>query len=349
MEVAAGIYAGMVNPDAALQSNPAQTDLQKMMLAATPDCIKIVSLDGTLLAMNRAGCLALNVPEESGFGMPWLPLLPEEVHPAGMEALRKAAAGQSARFPGKSLSAGGTVYWDNLLTPLVDTTGVVLSILCVSRDITEKVLLERQLEEAVARERLLAHEMRHRIKNLLSVVSGLIYIAEKEALATQTPEAATTILREKLAALARASDAVFAQENGDSRDMAPVDVGAVVTSVMQPYGNRCRAMGDKASIHHEHVTTFALLLHELATNSVKCGALGRDAGSVTIRWTVTDETINLTWIETGGPQIASEPERRGFGTEMVDRVVKSAQGRINRTWHAEGLVVDLHFPGFVQV
>lgn len=272
--------------------------MQKAMLDATPDCIKVVSVDGKLLMMNRAGCLALNVPEESEFGMPWLPLLPQDVHTAGEEALRKAAAGRTARFLGKSVSPTGTIYWDNLLTPLVDGGGQILSILCVSRDVTEKTLLERQLEEAVDREQLLAREMRHRIKNLFSVVSGLISISTREASSTDSPEAAIEILRDKLGALSRASDAVFAQESGRGGNADPVDLGTVVSSVMQPYGDHCTVSGATVSIRRDAMTTFALFLHELATNSVKYGALGKNDGNVAIRWTAGDYTLDLTWIET---------------------------------------------------
>lgn len=346
MEAAADIYARIMYPNAVASADPHLSDLQKAMLDATPDCIKVVSVDGRLLTMNRAGCLALDVSEVSGFGMQWLPLLPKEVHPAGMDALRKAAAGQPARFPGMSMSRNGTVYWDNLLTPLIDGAGQVLSILCVSRDVTEKVLLERELGEAVEREKLLAREMRHRVKNIFSIVSGLISITEREVASTDSNVAATEILRGKLGALARASEAVFTQENGGEAD--PVDVATIVPSVLQPYGDRCTVIGRPALVRRDALTTFALLLHELATNSVKYGALSRNDGNVTIRWAVSDSALDMTWIETGGPRISTPPVRKGFGTEMVDRVVRSAQGTINRIWRPEGLVVDLHFPKFVQ-
>lgn len=344
METAAGAYARIVFPDAASKVDPHFSDLRKAMLDASPDCIKVVSCDGRLLTMNRAGCVALNVSEDSGFGMPWLPLLPEEVHPAGAEALRKAASGRNARFPGKSISPDGTIYWDNLLTPMVDASGQVLSILCVSRDVTEKTLLEKQLEEAIDRKNILAHEMRHRIKNLFSVVSGLISLAQREAKAADRPEDAAEILREKLGALSRASDAVFLPENDGEKDAAPADIEAVVTSVLRPYGDRCTVIGSPDSIRRDAITTFALFLHELAANSVKYGALSKEGGNISVRWTANGKAIDLTWIETGGPPIPAPPERRGFGTEMVDRVVRFASGTINRTWRTEGLMVDLHFP-----
>jgi PAS domain-containing protein len=83
MEGAAGIYTRVIFPDAVSQGDPQLSDLQRAMLDETPDCIKVVSPDGRLLTMNRAGCAALGVPRDSPFGMPWLPLLPQDVHAPG--------------------------------------------------------------------------------------------------------------------------------------------------------------------------------------------------------------------------------------------------------------------------
>ena len=349
MEVAAKIYTSIVFPDTLSKTDPHLSDLQKTMLDATPDCIKVLSVDGRLLAMNRAGCLALNVPEDSEFGMPWLPLLPKDVHQLGTKALQKATEGHSARFPGRSESPRGVMYWDNLLTPLVDASGRALSILCVSRDVTAKTKLEKELEDSIDREKLLSKEMQHRIKNLFSVVAGLISIAEKEASKGNTRDSAIQILREKLGALSRASDAVFSGiDIGGDGDAGQSDLETLVRSVLRPYGDRCLIGGGQSSLPRKIMTTFALFLHELATNSVKYGALSTDRGDVTIRWKADGDTLDLTWIETGGPKIFTSPERRGFGSAMVDRIVQSAGGRINRTWRAEGLVVDLHLPNPTQ-
>jgi two-component sensor histidine kinase len=344
METATENYTHVIFPDALSRAEPHLSDLQKAMLNATPDCIKVLSVEGRLLTMNRAGCLALNVPEDSEFGMPWLPLLPEDGHELGLEALREATEGRTARFPGKSLSPGEVRYWDNLLTPLIDASGRVLSILCVSRDVTAKTQLEKKLEDAIGREKLLSGEMQHRIKNLFSVVLGLIFIAEKEAATGNVAKTATSILREKLGALSRASDAAFAGDEIEDKDAGQVDLKAVVGSVLAPYGDRCAVIGNHASICRNTMTTLALFLHELATNSVKYGALNTDDGNVTIRWIAGGDTLDLTWIESGGPHISVSPERRGFGSEMVDRIVRSAGGTINRTWRTEGLIADLHLP-----
>lgn len=341
MEEAAKIYTSIVFNNISSETNLHLINLQKTMLDATLDCIKILSVDGRLLTMNRAGCLALNMPQNSKFGMPWLSLLPEDIHQLGKEALQKAAGGLNARFHGKSKSLGGLIYWDNLLTPLVDASGRVLSILCVSRDVTAKTKLEQELEESINREKLLSNEMQHRIKNLFSVVAGLISIAEKEAIRSNTKETATQILRKKLGALSRASDTVF---SGIDNEVGQSDLERLVRSVLRPYGDRCLIGGGYASIPHTIMTTFALFLHELATNSVKYGALSNDSGDVTVRWKTDGNMLDMTWIEIGGPKISSPPERRGFGSALVDRIVQAAGGGIDRMWRVEGLVVDLHLP-----
>lgn len=130
------------------------TSIQTDMLNVSIDCIKLISPTGNLLHMNRAGCQALGVDEESGFGMPWLPLLPEDVWPAGNIALESARNGMFGRFPGRSERPGRDVqYWDNMLTPILDADGKTTAILCVSRDVTREhaaLDLLRRSEERLA-------------------------------------------------------------------------------------------------------------------------------------------------------------------------------------------------------
>ncbi|NEI74870.1 PAS domain-containing protein [Rhizobium lusitanum] len=344
METASEAYARLLplgeDPGAA----PLFSDVQKMMLDATPDCIKVLSPKGKLLTMNRAGCVALGVAEGSGFGMDWLPLLPPDVHPLGLKALHDAAMGRTARFPGRSVFPQGTIYWDNLLTPLVDQAGEVLSILCVSRDVTAQTLLEQEREKAIERQKLVAAEMRHRIKNLFSVVAGLMVIAEKEANVKGDQAALAMIFRDKLAALARASEAVFSSTDDGGQAGKGPELESVLRSVLEPYGARCQLSGDKGYLRPEMMTILALFLHELATNSVKHGALSTDAGRVVIAHIIDGSDLRLLWTEKGGPLISAPPARSGFGTEMVDRLVRSVGGDVSRSWLPTGLVVSLNLP-----
>ncbi|MBN9596375.1 MAG: PAS domain-containing protein [Afipia sp.] len=344
METAAKIYSSIMFPGVAAEAEPHFSEIQKRMLDATPDCIKVLSPDGRLLAMNKAGCLALNVPEDSEFGMPWLPLLPESVHELGQKALQTAIGGHNARFPGMSISSDGLRYWDNLLNPFVDASGNVLSILCVSRDVTATTELKQKLAAAVNREQLLSREMQHRIKNLFAVVSGLVSIAEREAARDHTPQDAMNILRQKIGALSRASDAALPHDENETLEANQLTMLALVSSVLRPYGEQCKVAGDEVHVSRSSITTIALLLHEQATNSMKYGALGGSQGIVSVRWAADSQGINLNWTENGGPAISSVPQRQGFGSEMVDRIIQAAGGRVDRTWDRAGVIIDLYLP-----
>ena len=106
----------------------------------TNDCIKVLRADGTLLHMNRPGCVALGIPEdETEFGMPWLDLLPADFRRQGLRALNTAANGNRARFAGASHAAGALRHWDNVLTPIAEDDGRIREILCLSRDVTGEV------------------------------------------------------------------------------------------------------------------------------------------------------------------------------------------------------------------
>lgn len=123
--------------------------MQKSMLDASVDCIKILNLDGTLAHMNQSGCVALGVAPDSGFGMVWLDLLPESIREHGQRALKMAQSGRNARFAGMSEIAGQPpMHWDNILTPVTNAAGRTTSILCVSRDITLQREAERRLRIA---------------------------------------------------------------------------------------------------------------------------------------------------------------------------------------------------------
>ena len=116
------------------------------MLDASVDCIKIITPDGKVSHMNKSGCNALlGCSDVKKFDMEWLSLLPPEVREQGTLAIQTAASGQNSRFAGKSTAGGQTMYWDNILTPVVNEKGETTRILCVSRDITLQRVAEQKL------------------------------------------------------------------------------------------------------------------------------------------------------------------------------------------------------------
>lgn len=343
MDSAAGAYKTLLS----LSGVPAKSSemtLERAMLDASIDCIKVITPEGKLLHMNRAGCLALGVPIDSEFGMPWIPLLPESVHELGLEAIEKAGQGQNARFPGHSEINGEVQYWDNLLTPIMGSNGKAQVILCVARDVTVRTRLEGELAKSIEREQLLSQEMRHRIKNVFAVVSGLISLSEKEVVSSDSQTAPFRHLRGKLNALSRASDATFSSKPSHAGQQSKVDVEQLVSSVFLPFEGRFLTKGPVTNIQNQYTTVISLLLYELATNSVKYGAFSSDKGRVLISWEDEEPALRLFWQENGGPSLYGTPERQGFGSDMIARLVKSVGGEIELAWKMEGFRVTLVLP-----
>jgi two-component sensor histidine kinase len=92
-----------------------------------------------------------------------------------------------------------------------------------------------------------------------------------------------------------------------------------------------------------------MVLHEMATNATKHGALSADGGRVSVAW--AKETIDgapylmLRWVETGGPAVTEMPDRRGFGTELIERQLRhDLKGKLEVTYDAKGLRIVIALP-----
>jgi two-component system CheB/CheR fusion protein len=93
------------------------------------------------------------------------------------------------------------------------------------------------------------------------------------------------------------------------------------------------------------VMSIALLLHEIATNAAKYGALSSQNGRVDVRWSVDKDELVLAWRERGGPPLSGQPDTEGFGS-LLARLTVTGQlaGNISRDWNPEGLTVNLSVP-----
>ncbi|MCH7313539.1 EAL domain-containing protein [Acinetobacter sp. ANC 3882] len=120
---------------------------QTNMLDNSVDCIKLLEADGSLLHVNKTGCIALNIPQsQNSFGMKWAELLPVEIRSKASYALKTALKGKAARFRGMSGEGAERQYWDNLLTPILNDKGQTVQVLCLSRDVTTQRQTEIQLQ-----------------------------------------------------------------------------------------------------------------------------------------------------------------------------------------------------------
>ena len=88
----------------------------------------------------------------------------------------------------------------------------------------------------------------------------------------------------------------------------------------------------------------AMTLHELATNAAKYGALSVAKGSVEVKWSLAaNEQLILTWTEKGGP-VVEKPTRQGFGTRVMERMIRDQKGDLHLDWRAGGLACEIILP-----
>jgi two-component sensor histidine kinase len=109
-------------------------------------------------------------------------------------------------------------------------------------------------------------------------------------------------------------------------------------------GGSVAANGPDVQLTGSAVTSFALLLHEFATNACKYGALGHAGGCVNVDWSTVNGELVLVWSERGGPRLDEKPQREGFGSVLSQAMVIQVGGQISRDWKPEGLSIRLFVP-----
>jgi two-component sensor histidine kinase len=190
---------------------------------------------------------------------------------------------------------------------------------------------------------LLAGEMSHRVKNLLVIATGLTAITSRS---TSTVKDMARELTQRLTALGRAHDLVRPLP-GQSKAAAAL-LGDLLSVLLAPYDDmgafsgRIRVSVPRMVVGETATTTLALIVHELATNSLKYGALSTDAGLIDVSCSARDEAVTVIWTERGGPPVHAASTPAGYGSKLVERSITGAlRGSIHYDWAPEGLVVSL--------
>ena len=191
---------------------------------------------------------------------------------------------------------------------------------------------------------LLTRELSHRIKNIFTLVAGLLHL---EAKANPALSKTVGTVSGRIDALARAHDHVRPDRvaRGESTRLI-----GLLGELFAPYdlsgANRVRIHGDDLVIAEEAVSPLALLFHELATNAAKYGALSDPGGTIDLTIAVVDGTTRFDWREQGGPAAdRSGVVTTGFGNTLIAMAVeRQLRGTIERTWEAGGLHARIEVP-----
>ncbi|WP_019903433.1 PAS domain-containing protein [Methylobacterium sp. 77] len=211
------------------------------------------------------------------------------------------------------------------------------------REVAERAWSGLTRIEADEQQRILNRELSHRMKNTLAMVQA---IASQSLRNVTDIEAAKHALAARLIALGKAHDILLTGER-ESAGMS-----AVVTSALSLHDDhqpgRFHLSGPEIVIGSKAALSLALMMHELATNAAKYGALSRPDGRVIVEWSVAgvggDDTIHITWSEQGGPPV-QPPTRKGFGSRLIERGLAGAVGgEVSIDYEPGGLICRVVAP-----
>lgn len=261
------------------------------------------------------------------------------VHPDDRERMRAAsAAAQAGLAPYDEecriiRADTGEERWIATRGSLVGGDPAAGRMVGICYDVTAR----RQQQE---RQMLLAREVDHRAKNVLAVVQSIVKLTR-----AHDPRSFAEAVEGRVAALARAHTLL-------SRDMwTGASVREMVQAELLAYGGGSQAVlqGPDLWLNPDAVQALSMVVHELATNAAKYGALSRPGGQVAVSWRLAQEAgqwrFELDWAERGGPPVAAPTGRAGFGTTVIATTVRGhLDGTVRTTWEHEGLHCAISAP-----
>jgi len=269
------------------------------------------------------------------FGWGWL----DAVHPGDREAVRQSwrDAAKTERMQGEwrlCCTDGSEHRWfQTRATPVRDDNGEVVEWLGTSTDIGGQVEMQERLE-------LLLAELQHRVRNLLGMVRSIV---RQSAEGYDDVDDYVAHLTGRIDAMAR-TQVMLTRKAG-----AAIDLEALVREELSRVAdeNRIAITGPSVELSARAAEVLTLAVHELATNSIKYGALGCE-GRLAIRWFVTmrdkEDWLELMW-EERCPEPVEASGRRGFGTELIEgRVPYELKGEGSIRIEPEGLLAEIAFP-----
>jgi PAS domain S-box-containing protein len=326
---ASGVLVGAVNMLIDI-SDRKRADTQAQRLAAivesSDDAIVSKDLNGIIKSWNGGAERLFGYRAEEVIGQPITILIPPDRMNEEPEIIERVRRGDRVEQYDtvRRRKDGSLVDISLTVSPLKDADGRIIGASKIARDITERKRAQEQ-------QKLLVNEMKHRIKNSLATV---------QAIATQT---LNQHAEERDAFIARLHALGYAHDLLTSETWQTASLHAIVTQALKPFQEQ----------HHERIAVegpanvwldstksviVAMVLHELATNAIKYGALSKGGGLVIVSWQQLTQPnrVKLVWQESGGPRV-DPPARKGFGSYLIERAFGGQLGQAELMFSPQGL------------
>jgi PAS domain S-box-containing protein len=297
------------------------------IVESSDDAIVSKSLDGVITSWNAGAQHVFGYAAEEVIGKPIEILIPLDRWHEESEILSRIRRGERIdHFETMRKRKDGVLINISLtVSPIRDASGRIVGASKIARDITQR-------KESEHRMQLLAREVDHRANNLLATIQAIVRLTRAPSMDEFKHE-----IEGRIGAVAKAHKLIVDGQWGDT------DLNRLASAELDVYGlgegDRVRLSGPDVAVSPRIGQSLALVLHELATNSAKYGALSAPTGILTVEWsTLSSGGIKIVWTESGGPPVRA-PTRRGFGTGLIEAMVRGDfAGELSFNWRTEGLI-----------
>lgn len=308
--------------------------LEAIVQSAIDYAIISIDLDGVVTSWSEGARKILGWSEQEVVGKHAAIFFTHEDRESGvlqdeMTAAMRSGRGNDERW---HLRADGTSFWaSGEMMALRAPDDNIIGFIKILRDRTEE-------RERADRERLLMHELAHRMKNTLSVVQAIVTQSLRNAASLND---ASGKLLSRISAYAGAHE-ILLQKNWTSATLASL-VDAARRNIGLEGSERISFGGPEIELGPQAALSVSMVLHELLTNAAKYGALSNADGRVEVEWSITrrerGKVLFVSWRETGGPAITATSDRTGFGSRLIMTSL-SAYGEANISYEPSGIVLD---------
>lgn len=292
------------------------SELLGALVQTSTDAIISYDLDGRVRTWNAAAEALYGYSAEQIIGQSMERLYPDGYTKSIGDYRDEIIAGKLTSFEAIRMTSTGKprLVWITA-APIRDIEGRVIAVSNIHRDITE-------IRKHQDSRRIVAQEVIHRAKNMLTVISA---IHRRTAASARSMEEFNEKFGERIASLSRSADFLT------SDDWSTVSLDALIRSQLALFAHddtRLTVDGPAVELRPQAVKTIGMALHELGTNATKYGALGDNGGEVAIRWFLTpaedgeEPALFIEWVETG-PSFHTPPRHRGFGNTVLTRLAVS--------------------------
>jgi PAS domain S-box-containing protein len=318
--------------EAARLDGEAKLRLLASIVESSDDAIVTKDLDGIITSWNRGAERIFGYSAKEAIGKPVTILIPPDRHDEEPTILERVRRGDRIdHYETVRLHKDGSRLNISLtVSPLRDAAGNIVGASKIARDITDRKRAEAQIV-------VLAREAEHRAKNVLATVQATVHLSHSD-----TPEGLKRSIEGRIQALANVHR-LFVETRWTGADLRTLALDEL-SPYCQEGDARAQVDGTNVTVKPEVAQALAVILHELATNAAKYGALSVPGGRVHLGWSqASGQRLILRWTETGGPA-AKPPTHQGFGTRVMKSVIGSLKGDIRPEWREDGLVCEIAIP-----